>query len=128
MTCIFLKHRCTMNLASSSSSLLVKPLSQQASNRSSSSCSTEHKIDLSDLSSKGLDYMATLHGYERLRLLSHMSTNWMLSTEDYRRNTEPPVGLVCNVNPSNSNISFILFEEDPSIKPIDYREVCVIIS
>lgn len=112
-----------MNLTASNSTLLAKPLSQQTSHRSSSSCSNEPKIDLSDLSSKNIDYLSMLCGYERLRLLSHMSTNWILSTEDYRRNTEPPVGLICKVNPSNSNECFILLEEDPNIKPVDYREL-----
>ncbi|XP_067649055.1 ankyrin and armadillo repeat-containing protein-like [Haliotis asinina] len=72
------------------------------------------------------NYFEKFDRYDCQELLAHSSTHWMLSNEDFRLPTDPPVGLITNINPTGSNHSMILFPEDADVaenQPLDYREL-----
>lgn len=72
------------------------------------------------------NYFEKFDRYDCQELLAHSSTHWMLSNEDFRLPTDPPVGLITSINPTGSNYSVILFPEDADVaenQPLDYREL-----
>ncbi|ESP02231.1 hypothetical protein LOTGIDRAFT_224972 [Lottia gigantea] len=47
----------------------------------------------------------------------------MLSTDEFKFPTDPPVGLISNVNQANSDKCVLLMPVDETVTPFDYREI-----
>ena len=68
--------------------------------------------------------------YDRVEvqeLLSQMSCHWLLSLEDYKIPIEHPTGLITQMPPLNEDNLYVLFEYDPNVPELDYREIHQII-
>ena len=62
--------------------------------------------------------------YELQELLGHAKTHYMLSMEDFKVPMDPPHGVITNMLPiGNTFTAVLLVPEDPSISPLDMREV-----
>ena len=61
--------------------------------------------------------------YDCQELLGWQQSNWLLSTDEFKHPTDPPVGLINQLSPGNSNSCILLIpaEEHESL-PLDYRE------
>ena len=71
---------------------------------------------------------AFLEKYERYdlqELLAFTSTNWLLSTEDFKASTEPPPGLISSLNAIHDPNCLILIPHDS--QSLDFREIHQII-
>ncbi|GAB1601052.1 hypothetical protein Ahia01_000383400 [Argonauta hians] len=64
-----------------------------------------------------------LRDYDMESFFGCAASNWMLSTDQYRLNTSPPIGLIGGSSLPDSYQCVLLLEEDSSIKPLDYREI-----
>lgn len=61
--------------------------------------------------------------YDCQELLTFISSHWMLSTDDFKVPTEPPLGLITQMAPMNEFVAMILFPEEEGIEPLDLREL-----
>ncbi|XP_070211365.1 ankyrin and armadillo repeat-containing protein-like isoform X4 [Littorina saxatilis] len=88
---------------------------------------SEEAIQAAQLTRATLSYFEKFDRYDCQELLAYASTHWMLSNEDFRLPTDPPVGLISNVNLLNSNDCVVLFPDNLDLLPIDYRELHTIV-
>lgn len=88
---------------------------------------TEEAVLVGHFARQALTYFERYDRYDAQELLAFSSTHWMLSNEDFRLPTDPPMGLISNVNPQYTNHCILLLPENPSLPPIDYRELHTII-
>lgn len=84
---------------------------------------TEEQIQTLAVARNALNFIEKFERYDCQEMLGFMQTHWMLSTEDFRYPTDPPMGLISNINPQNSNTCVILIPEEESVQPLDYREL-----
>ena len=85
---------------------------------------TEEQIQTQTIARNALNFIDRFERYDCQELLGYVQTHWMLSTEDFRYPTDPPMGLISNINPQNSNTSVILIPEEVDCgQPLDYREL-----
>ncbi|KAK6172108.1 hypothetical protein SNE40_018060 [Patella caerulea] len=82
---------------------------------------------ISLMARNAISFFERYDNYECQELLEYSTRHWMLSTDDFKFPTDPPVGLISNVNPTNSNKSILLLPVDETVTPLDYREVHQII-
>lgn len=61
--------------------------------------------------------------YDSQECLSHTSSHWMLSTEDFRVPTEPPLGLISGMGNINEFFAMLLVPEEEDVDVLDLREV-----
>lgn len=88
---------------------------------------SEEAIHYSHLQRNALNFLEKFDWYDLRELLAYQSTHWMLSTDDYRIQTDPPLGLITNINPQNSNSCVLLMPVEEDVPPLDYREIHQII-
>ncbi|KAL8620460.1 hypothetical protein ACOMHN_048393 [Nucella lapillus] len=94
---------------------------------SSDQANSEDAVQSSHLTRSVMSYFEKFDRYECQELLAYVSSHWMLSNEDFRLPTDPPLGLISNVNLVHSNDCVLLFPEDPDLPPLDYRELHTIV-
>ena len=73
-----------------------------------------------------LSFFEKYDRYDCQELLAYQSAHWLLSTDDFKVPTEPPVGIISNMLITGNNF-VLMIPEDPTIPPMDYREVHQII-
>lgn len=61
--------------------------------------------------------------YDCQEIIAFYQSHWMLSSEDFKFQTDPPMGMISRLNPGNSNSCILLLPEEPDVPPLDYREV-----
>lgn len=95
-----------------------------------SSVTDQQKASLKGILPKSIQFIKELQEYDMERLFTCASTNWMLSTEEYRLTTSTPLGLIGGSALLDYKYCVLLLEEDSTIKPLDYREVsfCFLVS
>lgn len=76
-----------------------------------------------NIARNALNFIEKFERYDCQEMLGYMQTHWMLSMEDFRFSTDPPMGLISNINPQNSNTCVILIPEEENVQPLDYREL-----
>ena len=64
---------------------------------------------------------------ECAELLSHASSHWLLSTDDFKIATEPPCGLITEITNFHEHEAFILMPAEDGISQMDLREIHQII-
>lgn len=64
--------------------------------------------------------------YDSQENLSYSMAHWMLSGDVYRVPTDPPQGMVSNINPKH-DLAVIMFPVDETIPPLCYREIHTIV-
>ncbi|XP_052246071.1 ankyrin and armadillo repeat-containing protein-like isoform X2 [Dreissena polymorpha] len=84
---------------------------------------TEEQLQAISIARNAVNYIEKFERYDCQENLAFMQTHWMLSTEDFRYPTDPPMGLISNINPQNSNTCVILIPEEDHTPPLDYREL-----
>ncbi|OWF40013.1 ankyrin and armadillo repeat-containing protein-like isoform X3 [Mizuhopecten yessoensis] len=73
-------------------------------------------------------YFERFGHYECQELLGWQQSHWMLSTDEFKHPTDPPMGMISQLNPGNSNSCLVLIPaEESETLPLDYREVHQII-
>ena len=65
-------------------------------------------------------YLERFERYDSQEILSYSMAHWMLSGDVYRLPTDPPQGMVSNINPKH-DLAVVLFPVDESISPMCYR-------
>ena len=65
--------------------------------------------------------------YESQELLSYASSHWMLSNDDFKYPTEPPLGLISNINKVSDFSVICLLPVEDGMDCLDLREVHQII-
>ena len=83
----------------------------------------EEAAQAQNIARNAQNYIERYERYECQELLAFIQTHWMLSTEDFRFPTDPPMGLISNINPKDSNSCVILIPEEENTQPLDYREL-----
>ncbi|RUS87780.1 hypothetical protein EGW08_004445 [Elysia chlorotica] len=67
-------------------------------------------------------YLERFERYDSQEILSFSMAHWMLSGDVYRLPTDPPQGMVSNINPKH-DLAVVLFPVDETISPLCYREI-----
>lgn len=60
---------------------------------------------------------------ECAEMLSHACSHWLLSTDDFKVQTEPPCGLISEISNFHDNVAYVLMPLEEGIEQLDLREV-----
>ncbi|CAH1788258.1 unnamed protein product [Owenia fusiformis] len=67
-------------------------------------------------------YFEKFERFDCQEILTQTATNWILSTDEFKLQTEPPSGLITTMPALSNQDCLLLFPENKDVPPIDIRE------